>query len=391
MMSRLEHISGAVQHQLFESLQEFVDTWHQRAMACRTDPEVFPEQCLDREFLDHKGQPRIDMGKFVLCQPNRMGFVPDPLVFMCSDCHLLVEFKDVMELDRRWIAETKRVDCKKSEEKHHSLRQMDVVFAHWSGNYTGLSPARVVMDTSGSIDSVRTCRNCGSDEYQLRTSSSPFFSEWRFQCVNCLSLTPVVQADRDTLALLMPKMLAKSGHLPKEWNMLPVSYRASSVYYVQRDSFIVFADPELSSLLGSARANDLAIKLMKLYGFPGTALDDDEIVKQLTANGRSSDANQYSVLKGMTPDLGNISAMWRNYGPTLLGDLLTDRSLRCDAGSLCDQRGGACPACIMAPEVACIGGNNLLCRAALNGGPPPGWDADPTPLVGYLRGSQEAR
>ncbi len=95
--------------------------------------------------------------------------------------------------------------------------------------------------------------------------------------------------------------------------------------------------------------------------------------------------------KGMTPDLGNISAMWRNYGPTLLGELLTDRSLRCDAGSLCDQRGGACPACIMAPEVACIGGNNLLCRAALNGGPPPGWDADVTPLVGYLRGSQEAR
>jgi hypothetical protein len=95
--------------------------------------------------------------------------------------------------------------------------------------------------------------------------------------------------------------------------------------------------------------------------------------------------------KGMTPDLGNISAMWRNYGPTLLGELLTDRSLRCDAGSLCDQRGGACPACIMAPEVACIGGNNLLCRAALNGGPPPGWDTDATPLVGYLRGSQEPR
>jgi len=95
--------------------------------------------------------------------------------------------------------------------------------------------------------------------------------------------------------------------------------------------------------------------------------------------------------KGMTPDLGNISAMWRNYGPTLLGELLTDRSLRCDAGSLCDQRGGACPACIMAPEVACIGGNNLLCRAALNGGPPPSWDTDSTPLVGFLRGNQETR
>ena len=89
--------------------------------------------------------------------------------------------------------------------------------------------------------------------------------------------------------------------------------------------------------------------------------------------------------RGMTPDLGNLSAMWRNYGVTILEELLSDRRLRCDAGSLCDQRGGACPACIMAPEVACVTGNNLLCRAALNGGPAPGWDISRNELVGYLR------
>ena len=89
--------------------------------------------------------------------------------------------------------------------------------------------------------------------------------------------------------------------------------------------------------------------------------------------------------RGMTPDLGNLSAMWRNHGLTVLDQLLWDRALKCDGGSLCDQRGGACPACIMAPEVACLAGNNLLSRAALNGGTPPGWDADRTPLVGYFR------
>ncbi|MGC2306753.1 hypothetical protein [Candidatus Binatus sp.] len=98
--------------------------------------------------------------------------------------------------------------------------------------------------------------------------------------------------------------------------------------------------------------------------------------------------------RGMTPDLGNLSAMWRNHGPTVLEQLLGDRALKCDGGSLCDQRGGACPACIMAPEVTCIGGNNLLSRAALNGGPPPGWDANRAPLVGYFRlplpGAKEA-
>jgi hypothetical protein len=89
--------------------------------------------------------------------------------------------------------------------------------------------------------------------------------------------------------------------------------------------------------------------------------------------------------RGMTPDLGNLSAMWRNHGLLLLEQLLSDRALKCDGGSLCDQRGGACPACIMAPEVTCIAGNNLLSRAALGGGVPPGWDANRTALRGFFR------
>jgi len=89
--------------------------------------------------------------------------------------------------------------------------------------------------------------------------------------------------------------------------------------------------------------------------------------------------------KGMTPDLGNLSAMWRNQALGIFERLLSDRTLKCDSGTLCDQRGGACPACIMAPEVTCIAGNNLLSRAALNGGMPPGWDADRSELTGFLR------
>ena len=89
--------------------------------------------------------------------------------------------------------------------------------------------------------------------------------------------------------------------------------------------------------------------------------------------------------KGMTPDLGNLSAMWRNQALGIFERLLSDRTLKCDSGTLCDQRGGACPACIMAPEVTCIAGNNLLSRAALNGGMPPGWDANRSELTGFLR------
>jgi hypothetical protein len=58
----------------------------------------------------------------------------------------------------------------------------------------------------------------------------------------------------------------------------------------------------------------------------------------------------------MTPDLGNLSALWRNPGLTVLEGFLGDWALKCDGGSLCDQGGSACPACIMAPDVACLAG-----------------------------------
>lgn len=663
--------SQAIQKQLFEHLDEYVKTWFERAMRSRAHPEVLAEQCLDAAFRDYKEEPIVDSGRFMLNQPSRIGFVPDPLVFTCSDCGLLIEFESLEDLRRRWPVAEKRTDCEKSESNRHSWRQLDVVFAHWSGSYAGLSPHRWVMGPDGRVSQIKKCQNCGHAEYRLVTKSSPFFGDWKFQCVKCLTPKDVVQADHETLKLLKPGMDAGRGNLPKEWNMLPVSYRASSVFYAQTDSFILFRDTEVTSLLSTARRSDLIVRLMKLYDFPGTPLTQEEVIRQLQENGRASEANEYKQLadiaaklppeqkpvidkqlaekraafeangliakqhqqspvltqqvernqdwarrynpirlaiehaslrselierqgtdpslpaistlnpeacdidtddvaardaytaqaqaeltrlgveelvllreldicefsfgytrvastptttvkerempvrlcafgrveknkrpiyvleqknegfyvrlneqrvvewlvqngldenlpprdgmrlggllieeyadfgrflenykertaeartarsvpsyvylllhtmahhfahtvveysglehgsvgeylfpadlaflvyrRGMTPDLGNLSAMWRNHGLTVLEQLLWERSLKCDGGSLCDQRGGACPACIMAPEVACIAGNNLLCRAALNGGTPPGWDADRTPLTGYFR------
>lgn len=665
--------SPAIQKQLFEHLAEYVENWFHRATNCRTepDPAVLPQQCVDDAFLNHQDEPFVDQGRFVLNQPSRIGFLPDPLVFVCSECQRLTEFDDVDDLHRRWPQARDRTDCAVAESHQHSWRQVDVVYAHWSGNYCGLSPHVWVMAPDGRVNQVKKCRNCGHEEYQLVTKGSPFFSDWRFQCVQCLSTKDVVQADRETLQLLKPGMDAGRGNLPKEWNMLPVSYRASSVFYAQTDSFILFKDTDVTSLLTAARRSDLVSRLMKLYNFPGTPLTHEEVMRQLIQNGRNDEAKNYkgllailkvvpasamketmerqlaekrvtyeadgliakqhlqspllasqvdanqdwarrynpirlavehasfrsevidrqgtdpslpaiSVLnpevcdidtaeikerksyvssvehdllqlgidelvllrgldicefsfgytrvgstpsttvkdrempvklrafdyvekqrrpiylleqknegfyirldekrviewlrqngldgqlpprdgmklggllieeyadfgrflenyreratpptprslsnyvylllhtmahhfahavveysglehgsigeylfpanlaflvyrRGMTPDLGNLSAMWRNHGPTVLEQLLSDRALKCDGGSLCDRRGGACPACIMAPEVACIAGNNLLSRAALGGGVPPGWDADRTQLAGYFR------
>lgn len=291
--------SSAVQKQLFEHLKEFVESWFERAMRSRTEPEVLPEQCVDDTFLDYKKEPLADPGKFVLNQPTRIGFLPDPLVFVCSDCGRLTEFEDIQDLHRRWPQTEKRDDCPKTESRRHNWRQIDVIFAHWSGDYCGLSPHRWVMSPDGRVNQIKKCQNCGHDEYQLVTNSSPFFSDWKFQCVKCLTPKDVVQADRETLELLKPRMDAGHGNLPKEWNMLPVSYRASSVFYVQTDSFILFRDADVTALLSAARRPDLIARLMKLYNFPGTPLTHEEIIRQLRENGRTSDATEYEQLLGI--------------------------------------------------------------------------------------------
>lgn len=71
---------------------------------------------------------------------------------------------------------------------------------------------------------------------------------------------------------------------------------------------------------------------------------------------------------GTTMDLGNLSALWRNYNTVFLEHLLEPRTLMCGAGSLCDADGGACPSCIVIPETSCVAANRLLSRSALRGG-----------------------
>jgi hypothetical protein len=70
---------------------------------------------------------------------------------------------------------------------------------------------------------------------------------------------------------------------------------------------------------------------------------------------------------GTTMDLGNLSAMWRNVGTSVLTAMLQSKATQCGTGSLCTQRGGACPDCLMIPETSCVASNKLLSRAVLRG------------------------
>jgi len=88
---------------------------------------------------------------------------------------------------------------------------------------------------------------------------------------------------------------------------------------------------------------------------------------------------------GTTMDLGNLSALWRNAGPAMLTAMLGSKATQCGTGSLCTERGGACPDCVMMPETSCIAGNKLLSRSVLRSiGGRPRLDKRDAPICGYF-------
>ena len=98
---------------------------------------------------------------------------------------------------------------------------------------------------------------------------------------------------------------------------------------------------------------------------------------------------------GMTMDLGDLSSLWRNSWEEFLRELCDHpNSLGCNVGSLCSEQGGACPDCVMIPEVTCVAGNRYLSRSLLTGEGPPGFmDLGGRPTPGYLharRGTDHA-
>jgi len=94
---------------------------------------------------------------------------------------------------------------------------------------------------------------------------------------------------------------------------------------------------------------------------------------------------------GMTLDLGDLSALWRNHHEAFLGFLRNfPTSLGCNLGNLCMTKGGACPDCIMIPEVICLTANKYLSRSTLIGRGRPDFIAGEARLKGYLQYSLEA-
>lgn len=274
---------------VFDGMTEFLQTWLKRARAA-ISPDVDPELCIDRCFIapETADEIRVDrVAAFELTEPAVVGYEPFPLLFQCPGCSRLYESESISALAK---AGTPRpCSCGIDD-----WRQVDVVFAHWSGEIAPLSPLQIWWnDHEQRIERFKSC-TCGNNTFIL-VNRSPVFSEWRFRCTACGETKDVVQRSRLALGRLMP-LRGRAGvwrdPIALDWNMLPVSYRASSLHYVQSGRFIAI-DGSLErswlELFAESKEPELLREVARIHRFAMEEPSLEEIRDALLRAHRKSD------------------------------------------------------------------------------------------------------
>lgn len=285
--------------QIMETLREYCVSWLSRGLTIvRNAPggPVYEVQLLDSCFYNpmRPGTAGVEMGldSFEFMPPERVGYLPGPLVYRCDVCQKVREYYS----PAHQFAEPLPTNCSAGEGRECRWRQLDVVYVHWSGTLEGLSPYRYTLGRDGELRKIPRCK-CGAEDFRLIKQGNQF-SLWRFKCTGCEAEREVYQTDPFSLNLLKPRIDQGATHQWSEINMIPVSYRASPVFYVQSARFIVHdADPEVVSLMSPSRQTELIAKLAALHGYGGADPSDESIRNQLTAKGRSNQWPPYEALR----------------------------------------------------------------------------------------------
>ena len=277
---------------IFENLRDSVTNWRDRAM--KALPDALPELVLDTPFRDSKtGDVRVERGDFQMTTPDKVGYVPYPLLYRCGICGSTREYESVSDQARQPLP-------KKCNGHDARWTQVDVVYVHWSGDIEPLSPFNYNFDPqTGGTRQIRMC-TCGSPSFRLR-NEAPVFSEWRYVCEGCGEMRPLKKANPDVLARL--QIQQNDGGRTFQWievNMLPVSYRANSAFYVQRTSFIVFEDSAVVELMTPARKDALITRLAQIHKIPFSEPSNDEIREKVeTDPARAGEWEEYVTYLSM--------------------------------------------------------------------------------------------
>lgn len=276
---------------IFEGIRESAKTWLERALpAVPAGASTHLELILDRRLYDARTQQVQvdDVRHFSFPRPDRIGYVPFPLLYRCGVCGRLKEFKSVGQQARVGLPKT----C-----GDHSARwsQVDVVYVHWSGGLAPLSPYRHHLDPkTGNVERIESCE-CGTREFRL-DNQAPSFAAWSFVCMGCGRSRDLRQPDPHTLQVLKPAMDAGDANQWLEVNMLPVSYRANAAYYPQRNYFIELPEhSDVVDILSPDRQSDLGRELARIHGLSLSALDPEALKAAIQSGPAPSEWDDYEM------------------------------------------------------------------------------------------------
>lgn len=293
---------------IFENLNDAVTNWRDRVT--KVLPDTLPELVLDIPFRDSKtGEARVQRTDFQMTSPDKVGYVPYPLLYRCGICGSTREFDSVADQARQPLP-------KKCNGHEARWTQVDVVYAHWSGDIEPLSPFNYNFDPqTGTARQIKMC-TCGSSGFKLR-NAAPVFSEWRYVCEGCGETRSLKKANPEVLARL--QIQQNDGGRQFQWievNMLPVSYRANSTFYVQRTSFIVFEDGAVVELMTPRRRDALIARLAQIHDIPFAEPSEDRIRESVQADqARAGEWDEYETYLGMAQkadDSGRFDAARRH-------------------------------------------------------------------------------
>lgn len=283
------------QRMIREQIQEYFEAWALRASRGIGLRHPVPLNLAVDGLAISNDAVQVRFGDLAFQVPDRVGYIPFPLAFVCTRCNLHRHSERVERLADE--AARFRDACPSgSGNCANDWQQLDVVFAHWSGNVEAITPSRRSW-YDGSVRDLDRCSSCGSERFFLNRPPGRL-RNWEFQCVNCKLPRPMQQSDRLTLEELGP-LLAQNQALPAEWNMEPVSYRASATYYVHGDRLLVFDQERYIQLLGSAQIAPLSVFLSSEYGYAPTTLDDTEKERLLQAAGQSIQWDNYRRVRDL--------------------------------------------------------------------------------------------
>lgn len=307
-------ITNTERNQIVMRLDDAVKSWFDSAFNCRAGNQNLPSvqalQCVTDTLLNNSrtGVRPISYERFVFVSPDKMGYVPAPLTFVCNYCRSYRYFSSVEDFHKHSTAAL-NVDCD-AHTGNCDWRQLDVIFVHWSGHWEPVRPGR--WNWANAENELREpfdrCPQCHQTEFRLETRhSETAIGGWYFVCKHCghPDTGGWKKNDPETLRIVGADFVK----FPAVARMEAVSYRASAAYYVQSDQFISFDDQQesLLSYLDPVQSAKLKSFLASHFAFGKSrpSMAEIEIILNQTPEGADS-LKDWKAKHAMLPTVQNM-------------------------------------------------------------------------------------